>query len=101
MFIYYYFIAFDSIFYCETEHARARVELITGRLAEARASIERAWQLVEQNGLKAFIGPWVLGTRALLEEEPEVRLATLCLGRAPPGLDRGSRRLAGNRPEQR
>nr|WP_255761706.1 AAA family ATPase [Halomonas alkalisoli] len=62
--------------------SRARVELITGRLAEARASIERAWQLVEQNGLKAFIGPWVLGTRALLEEEPEVRLATLQQGEA-------------------
>ncbi|MGR2740212.1 ATP-binding protein [Billgrantia sp. Q4P2] len=62
--------------------SRARVELITGRLAEARASIERAWQLVEQHGLKAFIGPWVLGTRALLEEEPEARLATLQQGEA-------------------
>jgi predicted ATPase/transcriptional regulator with XRE-family HTH domain len=62
--------------------SRARVELITGRLAEARASIERAWQLVEQHGLKAFIGPWVLGTRALLEEEPETRLATLQQGEA-------------------
>ncbi|MFQ3787155.1 ATP-binding protein [Halomonas sp. A29] len=62
--------------------SRARVELITGRLAEARASIERAWQLVEQHGLKAFIGPWVLGTRALLEEEAEARLATLQQGEA-------------------
>lgn len=62
--------------------SRARVELITGRPAEARASIERAWQLVEQHGLKAFIGPWVLGTRALLEEEPEVRLVTLKQGEA-------------------
>ncbi|MBZ0331372.1 AAA family ATPase [Halomonas sp. ANAO-440] len=62
--------------------SRARVELITGRLEEARASIGRAWQLVEQNGLKAFIGPWVLGTRALLEEDPEVRLATLKQGEA-------------------
>ncbi|MCG6658009.1 AAA family ATPase [Halomonas campisalis] len=62
--------------------SRARVELITGRPAEARASIERAWQLVEQHGLKAFIGPWVLGTRALLEETPEARLATLEQGEA-------------------
>ena len=62
--------------------SRARVELITGRLDEARASIERAWQLVEQHGLKAFIGPWVLGTRALLEEVPETRLATLKQGEA-------------------
>ncbi|AMD01604.1 ATP-binding protein [Halomonas chromatireducens] len=62
--------------------SRARVELMTGRLVEARASIERAWQLVEQHGLKAFIGPWVLGTRALLEEAPETRLATLKQGEA-------------------
>ncbi len=57
--------------------SRARIELITGRQAEARASIERAWQLVERHRLKAFIGPWVLGTRALLEEDPEARSAML------------------------
>ncbi|WP_181872879.1 ATP-binding protein [Billgrantia montanilacus] len=62
--------------------SRARVELITGRLDEARASIERAWQLVEQHALKAFIGPWVLGTRALLEDDLETRLATLQQGEA-------------------
>ncbi|MBD3895017.1 AAA family ATPase [Halomonas sp. ML-15] len=60
--------------------SRARVGLITGRLAEARASIARAWQLVEQHRLQAFIGPWVLGTRALLEEDPEARSATLKQG---------------------
>ena len=62
--------------------SRARIELITGRQAEARASIERAWQLVEQHRLTAFIGPWVLGTRALLEEDPEARLETLQQGEA-------------------
>lgn len=62
--------------------SRARVELIDGRLTEARVSIARAWQLVEQHGLKAFIGPWVLGTRALLEEQIETRLATLQEGEA-------------------
>ncbi|MEC4766461.1 AAA family ATPase [Halomonas sp. CUBES01] len=62
--------------------SRARVQLITGRRAEAQASIERAWQLVEQHKLKPFIGPWVLGTRALLEDDPEVRLATLQQGEA-------------------
>lgn len=62
--------------------SRARVELITGKVTEARASIERAWQLVEQHRMQAFIGPWVLGTRALLEEEPAARLATLEQGEA-------------------
>ncbi|MCA8866834.1 MULTISPECIES: ATP-binding protein [unclassified Halomonas] len=62
--------------------SRARIELMTGRQAEARASIERAWQLVEQHKLKAFIGPWVLGTRALLEENSEARLAMLQEGEA-------------------
>ncbi|WP_355659640.1 ATP-binding protein [Halomonas salifodinae] len=67
--------------------SRARIEWITGRPAAARESIERAWRLVGRHGLEAFIGPWVLGTRALLEEGPEQRLALLAEGEAL--LDRG------------
>lgn len=67
--------------------SRARIELIEGRQERARMTIRDAWRLVQQHGLQHFIGPWVLGTLALLEEAPGKRRATLAEGEAL--LDRG------------
>lgn len=62
--------------------SQARLELIDERLDEARTTIRDAWRLVQRHGLQHFIGPWVLGTLALLEETPEARQAILAQGEA-------------------
>lgn len=49
--------------------ALARVALVEGRQDEARDHVTRAWALVQERKLERFIGPWVLGTLALVSEE--------------------------------
>ncbi|MGD9834174.1 MAG: AAA family ATPase [Piscinibacter sp.] len=44
----------------------ARLQHLRGEPAAARASIVLACEEVDSLGLRAFIGPWLLGTRALL-----------------------------------
>ncbi|RFA36166.1 hypothetical protein [Alkalilimnicola ehrlichii] len=55
----------------------ARVRVLQGRDAEAQAAVREAWRIVEQQGLYRFIGPWVLGTLAVLEDDTGKRQAAL------------------------
>ena len=59
---------------------RARVELAAGAHEEARNTIRMAWQLVRRFGVERHLGPWVLGTLALLEESPLSRRQALAQG---------------------
>jgi ATP/maltotriose-dependent transcriptional regulator MalT len=61
--------------------ALARVSLLEGRDRQAEQQIARAWDLVEQRKLQPFIGPWVLGTVALISREEGARQAALARGR--------------------
>ncbi len=60
--------------------SRARVELVAGDHAAARNTLRMAWQLVRRHGLERRIGPWVLGTLALLEPSPPARGEALAEG---------------------
>lgn len=51
----------------------AKCHYLRGDSALARETIREAWSLVEKLEIYRFIGPWVLGTRALIEEEPGLR----------------------------
>lgn len=55
----------------------ARVHLARGQPELARHQIRSAWQIVERQRLHHFIGPWVLGTLALLEERKSERQEAL------------------------
>lgn len=46
--------------------SQARIELVAGAHEAARNTIRRAWHLVRRHGLERHLGPWVLGTLALL-----------------------------------
>lgn len=58
----------------------ARAHLAMGQLELARHQIRSAWQIVERQRLHHFIGPWVLGTLALLEERKSERQKALQQG---------------------
>lgn len=60
----------------------ARVSWLEGDAALARAQIDAAWADVERLGLHRFIGPWVLGTRALLAADEAEGRAALAQGLA-------------------
>lgn len=60
----------------------ARVHLANGQQELARHQIRSAWQIVERQRLQHFIGPWVLGTLALLEERKAQRTRALEQGHA-------------------
>ncbi|WP_157955168.1 ATP-binding protein [Halomonas denitrificans] len=60
--------------------SRARVELVAGDHAAARNTLRMAWQLVRRHGLERHVGPWVLGTLALLEASPPARGEALAQG---------------------
>ena len=60
--------------------SRARVELVAGHHEAARNTMRMAWHLVRQHGLERHIGPWVLGTLALLEASPPSRRQALAQG---------------------
>lgn len=62
------------------QESQARALFTLGDADAARRTIEAAWEGVEQLGLHAFIGPWVLGTLALLSADE---------GRALQALDQG------------
>lgn len=49
--------------------ALARAALVEGHTDEAREHVTRAWALVQERKLERFIGPWVLGTLALVSQE--------------------------------
>lgn len=49
------------------QESLARLLWLEGREDEALATIRQAWRSVESQGLNSFIGPWVLGTLALLD----------------------------------
>ncbi|GGX93431.1 hypothetical protein GCM10007160_21260 [Litchfieldella qijiaojingensis] len=60
--------------------SQARLKLLEGQIDVARNLIRNAWRLVERHDLQHFIGPWVLGTLALLEEHDSERQAALETG---------------------
>jgi len=62
--------------------SQARLHLARGQLDQARHHIRSAWQIVEQQRLQQFIGPWVLGTLALLDERKSERKNALAEGAA-------------------
>lgn len=62
--------------------SQARAELIAGEPEKARNTIRTAWHLVQRFSLYRFIGPWVLGTLALLEEHDDERRRALERGSA-------------------
>ncbi|EPC03673.1 hypothetical protein L861_19255 [Litchfieldella anticariensis FP35 = DSM 16096] len=67
--------------------SQARLKLVEGQFDVARNLIRTAWQIVERHHLHHFIGPWVLGTLALLEERESERQVALEKGWTL--LDRG------------
>ncbi len=67
--------------------SEARLRLVGGEPELARNLIRTAWRMVERHRLEHFIGPWVLGTLALLEEDGEARRGALDKGMAL--LERG------------
>lgn len=66
----------------------ARVCLVEGKDEEAEAHVVRAWALVEERKLERFIGPWVLGTLALVAGENGKRRDE-ALARGVELLDKG------------
>ncbi|WP_047391665.1 MULTISPECIES: AAA family ATPase [Chitinibacter] len=60
----------------------ARIRYLQGQTDQARHLIQQAWQQVERFRLQQFIGPWVLGTLALLDERALVREDALAQGEA-------------------
>ncbi|UXY13966.1 AAA family ATPase [Chitiniphilus purpureus] len=57
--------------------SQARIALLQGDAEAARQAIGAAWALVERQGLQHFIGPWVLGTLAVLTPDAAPRAAAL------------------------
>lgn len=60
----------------------ARACLVDGQQALARQHMQRAWSLVEARNLYRFIGPWVLGTLALVSEDAAQRSEAIMRGTA-------------------
>lgn len=55
----------------------AKCYFINGQQDKAQKAIQKAWQLVEEQSLYKFIGPWVLGTRAILAQDEHLRQQSL------------------------
>ncbi|APE31375.1 hypothetical protein BOX17_10705 [Halomonas aestuarii] len=60
--------------------SQARIELVAGSHEAACNTIRRAWHLVRRHGLERHLGPWVLGTLALLAASPPSRRRALAEG---------------------
>jgi tetratricopeptide (TPR) repeat protein/transcriptional regulator with XRE-family HTH domain len=60
----------------------ARVLLLEGRPGAAFELAVQAWEMVQLHKLQHFIGPWVLGTVALLAPAPAARQQALAQGQA-------------------
>ncbi len=58
----------------------AKCHHIAGRTAQAIETIRKAWTLVEEQNLHRFIGPWVLGTRSIVERDESLRSQAIDLG---------------------
>ncbi|WP_026471360.1 AAA family ATPase [Alkanindiges illinoisensis] len=69
----------------------ARLAWVNGQPQDARTYITQAWQLIEQHQCHAFIGPWILATKALLTEDNAMNNAVVQqdLQIAQPILDKG------------
>lgn len=60
----------------------ARVKLAAGDFSGAMAAIDEALALVQSLNLTRFIGPWILGTRALVSQDIDLSRASLAQGQA-------------------
>lgn len=58
----------------------AKCHHIAGRTTQATETIRQAWSLVEEQKLHRFIGPWVLGTRAIIERDESLRTQAIDMG---------------------
>lgn len=58
----------------------ARTLRLQGDAPAALQTIREAWEMVERQKLHRFIGPWVLGTRALLSEDGHERQQAIAQG---------------------
>lgn len=69
----------------------ARLAWVTGQPQDARSYIAQAWQIIEQHQCYAFIGPWILATKALLTDDNPADHAMVQqdLSIAQPILDKG------------
>lgn len=58
----------------------AKCHFVNGHKEKGLKVIQKAWQLVEEQSLYKFIGPWVLGTRAVFEQDEHLRQQVLDRG---------------------
>jgi tetratricopeptide (TPR) repeat protein len=58
----------------------AKCHHIAGHTNQATENIRQAWSLVEEQKLHRFIGPWVLGTRAIIERDESLRTQAIDMG---------------------
>lgn len=58
----------------------ARCQWLSGDASAGLDTIRQAWAMVERQGLHRFIGPWVLGTLALLERDEHRRQSAITQG---------------------
>lgn len=58
----------------------AKCHHIAGHATQATDTIRQAWSLVEEQKLHRFIGPWVLGTRAIIERDESLRTQAIDTG---------------------